>query len=75
MWYVAVGWHATEFAQTSAILEFYIWIPFPHITAVDMSFSTSLRNFIQIESPSAEKKRHVDFQDGVSQPSSIVGIR
>ena len=23
MWYVAVGWHAIEFAQTSAVLEFY----------------------------------------------------
>jgi len=30
MWYVALGWHAIEFAQTSAILEFYIWFPFPH---------------------------------------------
>ena len=28
---------------------------FDHITAVDMSFCTSLRNFIQIEPPSAEK--------------------
>ena len=28
---------------------------FVHITAVDMSFSTSLRNFIQIGPPSAEK--------------------
>jgi len=28
---------------------------FNHITAVDMSFSTSLRNFIQIGPPSAEK--------------------
>ena len=28
---------------------------FEHITAVDMSFCTSLRNFIQIEPPSAEK--------------------
>jgi len=55
MWYVAVGWHAIEFAQTSAILEFYIWFPFPHITAVDMSFCTSLQNFIQIGPPSAEK--------------------
>ena len=27
-WQVAVGWHATEFAQTSAILEFYIWFRF-----------------------------------------------
>ena len=24
MWQVALGWHAMEFAQTSAILEFYI---------------------------------------------------
>ena len=55
MWYVALGWHAIEFAQTSAILEFYIWFPFPHSTAVDMSFCTSLRNFIQIGPPSAEK--------------------
>jgi len=45
MLYVALGWHAIEFVQTSAILEFYIWFPFPHITAVDMSFCTSLRNF------------------------------
>ena len=28
---------------------------FDHITAVDMSFCTSLRNFIQIGTPSAEK--------------------
>jgi len=55
MWYMALGWHAFEFAQMSAILEFYIWFPFPHITAVDMSFCTSLRNFIQIGPPSAEK--------------------
>ena len=55
MWYVALEWHAIEFAQKSAILEFYIWFPFPHITAVDVSFCTSLRNFIQIGPPSAEK--------------------
>ena len=45
MWHVALGWHATKFVKTSAILEFYIWFPFPHITAVDMSFCTSLRIF------------------------------
>jgi len=28
MWYVALGWHATEFAQTSAVLEFYTWFRF-----------------------------------------------
>ena len=31
MWYVALGWHAIEFAQMSAILEFHIWFRFrPH---------------------------------------------
>jgi len=31
MWYVALGWHAIEFDQTSAILQFYIWFRFwPH---------------------------------------------
>jgi len=61
MWYVALGWHAFEFAQIAAILEFYIWSPFPHITAVDMSFCTSLRNFIQIGPPSAEKMTSCRF--------------
>ena len=28
MWQVALGWHAIKFAQTSAILEFYIWFRF-----------------------------------------------
>ena len=57
MWYVALGWHAIEFAQTSAILEFYIWFQFRpyHPSGHDMSFCTSLRNFIQIAPPSAEK--------------------
>ena len=29
LWYVALGWQAIEFSQTSAILEFYIWFLFP----------------------------------------------
>ena len=28
MWHVALGWHAVQFAQTSAVLEFYIWFRF-----------------------------------------------
>ena len=55
MWQVALVWHAMEFTQTSAILEFYIWFWVWPITAVDMSFCASLRNFIQIGPPSAEK--------------------
>jgi len=54
-WCAALGWHAIEFVQTFVILEFYIWFPFPHIIAVDMSSCTSLRNFIQIGPPSAER--------------------
>ena len=48
---------------------------FDHITAVSMSFCTSLRNIIQIRPPSAKKGRHVDFQDGGSQPSWISGVQ
>ena len=49
---------------------------FEHITAVDMSFCTSQRNFIQIGPLSAEKKwRNVDFQDGGSPPSWILGVQ
>jgi len=51
-----LGWHAIEFAQTSAILEFYIWFPFPHITAVDMSFCTSLRKFYPNRTTLGRKK-------------------
>ena len=50
-------WHAIEFAKTSAISGF----DFDHITAVDMSFCTSLRNFIQIGLPSAEKMTSCRF--------------
>jgi len=38
-----IGWNSTS------------GFDFDHITAVDMSFCTSLRNFIQIGRPSAEK--------------------
>jgi len=34
---------------------------FDHITAVDMSFCTSLRNFIQIGPPSAEKNDDISI--------------
>jgi len=45
-----------EFAKTSAIYCNSIsGSDFDHITAVDMSFCTSLRNFIQIGPRSAEK--------------------
>ena len=61
MWLVAVGWHAMEFAQTSAILEFYIWCRVWPYHRSRLSFCTSLRNFIQIGPPSAEKMTSCRF--------------
>jgi len=55
VWQVTLAWHSIQLAKTSAILEFYFWFRFRHIAAVDRSFCTSLRNFIQIGPPSAEK--------------------
>jgi len=48
---------------------------FDHITAVDMSLCTSLRNCVQIGPPTAEKRRHVDFQDGGSLSFWILGVQ
>ena len=80
MWHVAVeswqalGWHAIEFAQTSAILEFYIWFRFRPYHCSRHVILHHLRNFIQIDpiwikSTNLGRKiwRHVDFQDGGSQ--------
>jgi len=48
----------------------------PVASPLDMSLCTSLRNFMQIGPPSAEKEwRHVDFQDGGSQPSWILVVQ
>ena len=47
IWYVDLGWHAIEFAQTFRLpyLNVTSGFNFDHITAVDMSFCTNLRNF------------------------------
>ena len=48
---------------------------FDHITAVDMSFCTSLQNFYPNFTTLDRKKwRHVDFQDGGSRPFWILWI-
>jgi len=61
VWYVAMGWHATEFAQTSTILEFYIWLQFrPHHRSWHVILY-HLQNFIQIGPPSAEKMTSCRF--------------
>ena len=55
MWHVVLGWHVIEFPQTSANWNYTLGFDFDHIAAVDMSFCTSLRNFIKIGPLSAEK--------------------
>ena len=55
IWHMAQGWHAIEFPKRPTYWNFTFDFDFDHITAVDMSFSISLRNFIQIGPPSAEK--------------------
>ena len=61
MWQVALGWHPMEFAQRPPYWNSTSGNEFDHITAVDMSFCTSLRNFIQIGPPSAEKMTSCRF--------------
>ena len=44
MWQVGLGWYAIEFAQTSTILEFYIWFRFrPHYRGQRVVLHQSLK--------------------------------
>jgi len=53
-------WDSTEFAQTSAILEFYFWFWFwPYHHSRHVRFCIRLKNFIK-SGPSHKKLRHVD---------------
>jgi len=74
MWYVALGWHAIEFAQTSAILEFYIWFR-PHHRSRHVILHQSPKLYPNRTTLVRKKWRHVDFQEGRSQPSWILGIQ
>ena len=74
MWYVALGWQPLNLPKRPPYWTSTSGFHFNHITAVVMLFCTSLRNFIQIGPPSAEKWRNVDFQDGGSPPYWILGV-
>ena len=52
MWYVALEWHAIEFAQTSAILEFYILVSISTTSPQSICHSAPV---CEILSKSAEK--------------------
>jgi len=70
------GWHAIEFALTSAILKFYTWFPFrPHHRSRHVILHQSPKFYLTQTTLGRKKWRHVDFQDGGSQPSWILGIQ
>jgi len=76
MWQVALGWHAIEFTQTSAILEFYIWFRFrPHHRSWHVILHQSPKFYPYQTTVGRKKWGHVDFQYGGSQPYWILGIQ
>ena len=76
MWNVALGWHAMEFTQMSAILEFYIWFRFwPYHRSRHVILHQSAKFYPNRTTLSRKKWRHVDIQDGGSQPSWILEIQ
>jgi len=76
MWQVALGWHAMEFAQTSAILEFYIWFRvWPYHRSRHVILHQSAKFYPNRTTLNRKKWRNVDFQNGVSQPSWILGVQ
>jgi len=76
MWHIAVGWHAIEFAQMSAILEFYIMVSIStHHHSRHVILYHSAKFYPNRTTLGRKKWCHVDFQDGGSQPSWIVGIQ
>jgi len=70
MWYVALGWNAIEFVQTSAILELYIWFRFrPYQRSRYVILHQSAKLYPNRTALGRRKCRHADFQDGGYPPS------
>ena len=68
MWQVALGWHAIELAQMSAILEFYIWFRSrPHHHSRHVILHQPQKFYPNRTTLGRKKRRNVNFQDGGSQ--------
>jgi len=61
MWHVVLGWHAMEFAQTSATFEFSIWFRFWPSPQSTYHSAPVCDIFIQIGPLSAEKRTSCRF--------------
>ena len=95
MWYVALGWHAVEFADDSTLqCGRWLWYDIPrnspkrppywnstsafdfdHITASTCHSAPVCEILSKSDHPQQKKWRHVDFKDGGSQPSWILGVQ
>jgi len=75
MWYVALGWHATEFAKTSAYWNSTSGFDFNNHRSRHVILHQSPKFYPNQTTLGRKKLRHVDFQDGGSQPSWILGIQ
>ena len=75
MWHVALeSWHAIDFAQTSTILEFYIWFWFrPHRRSWHVILHQSPKFYPNRTTLGRKKWRHVDFQ--LRRISAILDFR
>jgi len=69
------GMTCYEFAQTSAMLEFYIWFRFWPYFCSQHILHQSAKFYPNQTTLGRENWRYVDFQDGGSQPSWILGIQ
>ena len=75
-WQVVLGWHAMEFAQTFAILEFYIWFWFwPYHRSRHVILHLSAKFYPNRTTLGRKQWRHVDFQDGGSRPSWTLWVQ
>jgi len=73
MWQVALGWHAIEFAQTSAISEFYFWFRFrPYHRSRHVILHQYAKFYSDRTTLGRKKWRNVDFKDGGSPPYWIL---
>jgi len=74
MWRVAVGWHGIEFAQTSAILEFYFRFRFQlYLLSRHFILHQFAKAYPKRTAHGRKKWRHVDFKYG-GTPSSWIEV-
>jgi len=75
MWQMALGWHAIEFAQKSAILEFYIWFRFRPLSPQWTCHSAPVCKFLSKSAHPRQKKNYVMSIFKMADLSHILDFR